>query len=108
MMPRGVVALLLLACPGCATYPVGSFTAASSQALPGRFAVLDEAARGQACGMERRFQRAVADAIQGTPGANALLDASFRFERLCVSVSGRAVRATVLPPEAEASEAPGP
>jgi hypothetical protein len=58
--------------------------------------------------MERRFQRAVADAIQSTPGANALLDASFRFERLCVSVSGRAVRATVLPPEAEASEAPGP
>jgi hypothetical protein len=102
MMSRGVVALLLLACPGCATYPVGSFTAASSQALPGRFAVLDEAARGQACGMERRFQRAVADAIQSTPGA-ALLDASFRFERLCVSVTGRAVRAGALP--AEASQA---
>ena len=102
MRPRGAVALPLLACLGCATYPVGSFTAASSQAFPGRFAILDEAARGRACGMERRFERAVADAIQATPGANALLDASFHFERLCVSVTGRAVRAGALP--ADASE----
>ena len=53
-----------------------------------------EDAKGTACGdfLVQRLEGAVEDALRNAPGANALVDASFHFERLCLVVRGKAVR----------------
>jgi len=71
-MMRAGLALLLIAVAslGCVTYERG------------------------ACGslFEAPLPRAVDDAIASAPGANALMDASYGMENLCLVVRGRAVQ----------------
>jgi hypothetical protein len=57
---------------------------------------------GRACGVpERGYDRALEHALALAPGATALADVSWSFERLCVVVRGTAVR--IAP-----ATAPGP
>jgi len=88
------LALALAAGTGCVTYERGSFAAVSTTTLPVEAAVVAEAAEGEACGDLFRdpFQRAVDDAIGKSAGANALVDVTVHFERLCMVVRGKAVR----------------
>ena len=91
------LAALLLAsalAAACATYNNGTLSAASSEPLPITMVTVQEDAKGSACGdvLVQRLESAVEDALRKSPGANALVDASFHFERLCLVVRGKAVR----------------
>ena len=44
-----------------------------------------------------RLQDAIEDALDRAPGADALTDASFYFQDLCLVVRGRAIRRTTSP-----------
>lgn len=97
-------ALLLAAacCLACASYPRGTFSAAAVQPLPLPLQVVAEGVEGRACGVpESGYDRALENALALAPGADALTDVSWSFERLCVVVRGTAVR---IAPAA----APGP
>ncbi len=94
------LALLLLLATGCATYHRGRLAAASSVALPVAMRALGPSVRGVSCGQwsGRRLQAAVEDALRQASGADALVDVSFHFERLCLVVRGTPVQ---LPAPAE-------
>lgn len=91
-----LMTLLMTAALGvaCATYNKGELAAASAERLPIEMVTVREDAMGRSCGnvLVQRLERAVEDALQKAPGANALVDASFHFERLCLVVRGKAVR----------------
>jgi hypothetical protein len=85
---------LLLACAlACATYNKGTLPAASTKDLSVPMTTVREDAKGTACGefLVQRLEGAVEDALRKAPGANALVDVSFHFERLCLVVRGKAV-----------------
>jgi hypothetical protein len=79
---------------GCVTYDSGLLAAVSVETLPLPMQVLAEEVEGRSCVErgERRLGRAIDAAIGKAPGANALVDATLRFERLCLVARGRAVR----------------
>lgn len=86
--------LLAAACSlACASYPRGSFSAAAVEPLPLALEVVAERVEGRACGVpESGYDRALEHALSLAPGADALADASWSFERFCVVVRGKAVR----------------
>ena len=83
---------LLLA--GCVTYERGVLVAAADDVPALDTELLAEDARGRSCGPfeEAGIVRAVEDALSRTPGANALIDVRYGFDRFCITVRGRAVR----------------
>jgi hypothetical protein len=88
-------ALLLAAacCLACASYPRGTFGAAAVEPLPLALEVVAEQVEGRACGVpESGYDSALEHALSLAPGADALTDASWSFERFCIVVRGRAVR----------------
>jgi hypothetical protein len=94
-MSRLLVPLLAsVLATACASYNKGTLSAASSETLPITMVTVREDAKGSACGdvLVQRLESAVEDALRKSPGANALVDASFHFERLCLVVRGKAVR----------------
>jgi hypothetical protein len=96
-MRRGVgalAALLLLPAVGCVTYERGQIDLAAAQPPPLYMKNVADRVEGRSCGqwVERQYEAAVDDALAKAAGANALIDAVYRFENLCIVVSGRAVR----------------
>jgi len=96
-MRRGVALLLLvaLATTSCVTYERGQLLGAST--IPGAAdegILIAHRVEGRACGglLVHRLENAVEDALDRAPGADALTDASFYFEHLCLVVRGRAIR----------------
>ena len=94
------MALLLLAAiatTGCVTYSRGLLLGAST--VPGAAdegILIAHRVEGRACGglPVHRLETAIEDALDRAPGADALTDASFYFEDLCLVVRGRAIRRT--------------
>ncbi len=95
-MRRGVVGLLGLAlfAAGCATYDRGRFGAVSTEAMALPMHVVQQDAEGRSCAamLAPRDELAVRDALETAGDANALMNATYTFERLCVVVRGTAVR----------------
>lgn len=94
---KGLCASLVLlgaAATGCVTIDRGHFAALSTVPIPGTPTVVAANAEGRACGsvFQDPLRRAIDDALKKSPGANALMDATYRFEDLCVVVRGRAVK----------------
>ena len=97
MRAAAALLVLALATAGCVTYNRGLLIGAST--VPG---VADEGiliahqVEGRACGglPVHRLEVAIEDALDRAPGADALTDASFYFEQLCLVVRGRAIRRT--------------
>ncbi len=96
-MRRGATLLLLaaLATTGCVTYNRGLLVGAST--IPGvaeEGVLIAHRVEGRACGglPVHRLEDAIEDALDRAPGADALTDASFYFEQLCLVVRGRAIR----------------
>jgi hypothetical protein len=92
---RLAVALALgaLGAAGCVSYDSGWLAAAAVEPVPLATVPVAEQVEGRSCDFaEGGFPRALDDAVRKAPGANALLDATVRFERLCMVVRGRAVR----------------
>ncbi len=79
---------------GCTTFNRGRFAVASATLVPVATTTIQEDVEGRVCSerIAQRLERAVEDALEKTPDANALVDASFRFERVCIVVRGTAVR----------------
>ena len=79
---------------GCVTYDRGDFAAISTAIVPIEMTIVEEEVEGRACGVvfQDPLKRAIDDAVQKTPGANALVDVSYHFEQLCVVVRATAVR----------------
>ena len=98
---RAAVALLAaLAVAGCVTIQSGSLAAVSTETLPLPMTFVAEQVEGRSCvdAIETGFRLAIDDAVRKVPGANALVDVTLGFERLCIVVRGKAVR--VEPPGA--------
>ena len=93
--------LAALAAPGCVTYRTGLLAAAANQPLPLAITTVAPQVEGRSCidEPETGFRLAVDDAIRKAPGANALVEATLTFERLCLVVRGRAVRVESAPTE---------
>ncbi len=67
--------------------------AISTRALPPKMEVVERDVKGKSCrGWKPGFQLAVDDALASVPEANALVNAEYRFEGLCLVVLGTAVR----------------
>jgi hypothetical protein len=83
-----------LLAPGCVTYDSGLLAAVSVETLPLPTSSVAERVEGRSCVAlgEQRLGQAIDDAIAKAPGANALVDVSLSFERLCLVVRGEAVR----------------
>ena len=83
-----------LAAAGCVTMESGSLAAVSTETLPLPMTFVAEQVEGRSCvdQPETGFRLAIDDAVRKAPGANALVDASIYFERLCLVVRGKAVR----------------
>jgi len=88
------LALLVSISSGCVTYERGNFAALSTTVPPVSMTVVEEEVEGRACGslFDAPLRRAVSDALVGANGANALIDVTYRVEKLCMVVRGRAVR----------------
>ena len=98
---RRVAALVAcLAAAGCVSYQSGPLAAVSVETLPLPMTFLAERVEGRSCvdAIETGFRLAIDDAVRKVPGANALVDVTLGFERLCIVVRGKAVR--VEPPGA--------
>lgn len=110
MSVRALLAALLLPLLGCtATYERGRFAVASVRAvdLPAAMVeIVDPEAEGRSCAtvFDARYELAVSNAIIRAPGSNALVNATYTFERLCIKVRGTAVR--VAAPEPTPTPAP--
>jgi hypothetical protein len=91
---------LCLAAAGCVSYESGPLAAVSVETLPLPMTFLAERVEGRSCvdEAETGFRLAIDDAVRKAPGANALVDATIHFEKLCLIVRGKAVR--VEPPGA--------
>ncbi len=86
--------LVALLCAGCVTVDRGWLAAASTTIVPIPMTVLEEQVEGRSCGepfAPERFKLAIDDALAKAPGANALVDVRYGFERLCMTVHGTAV-----------------
>jgi hypothetical protein len=79
---------------GCVTYDRGSFAAVSTAIVPIEMTAVEEEVEGRACGavFQDPLKRAIDDAVQKIPGANALIDLSYHFEQLCIVVRATPVR----------------
>jgi hypothetical protein len=93
-MRTALILLTLLSLNGCLSNPRGDFAAISTRAIPSRMEIIECQVEGKSCKTNRnpRFQLAVEDALEKVPEANALVSVAYRFERLCIVVSGTAVR----------------
>ena len=92
LLPLALVAALSA---GCVTVDRGWLAAVSTTIVPIPMTVLEEQVEGRSCGepfAAERFKLAIDDALAKAPGANALVDVSYGFERLCMTVKGTAVR----------------
>jgi hypothetical protein len=94
---RGAAFALALAAlgSGCVTYERGVLAAASTRALDIPMTIVKKDAQGRSCRTvaDPRYALAVEDALKGAPGANALVNATYRMEQaLCIVVEGTAVR----------------
>jgi hypothetical protein len=91
---RPVLAALALAAAGCVTYRAGELAAAANGPVPIAMTTIAEEVEGRSCidAAEPGFRFAIDDAIRKAPPANALVEATLTFERLCLIVRGRAVR----------------
>jgi hypothetical protein len=77
----------------CVTHERGMLAAVSTEALPHRYEVVAPGVEGRNCrAPERGFRVALDAAVAQAAGANALVDASYHFEKLCLVVRGTAVR----------------
>lgn len=85
-------ALFALAAAACASYERGVLAAAALEPLPLSTQVVAQAVEGRSCGIDGRYERALEDALLQAPGAEALADVTYSFERLCLVVRGTAVR----------------
>jgi hypothetical protein len=96
---RLLLAVAVASSAGCVTYDRGTLAAVSTTIVPIEMAVVAENVEGKACGdvFEDPFERAIDDAVQSSPGANALVDVTYHFERLCMIVRGTAVRLQAKP-----------
>ncbi len=85
---------ICLLAAGCVTYESGLLAAASVENLALPMTAVADRLEGRSCVAlgEKRLGRALDDAIANAPGANALVDVTLSFERLCLVVRGRAVR----------------
>lgn len=93
---KGVVFSIALSAAistGCVTYERGGFAALSTTTPPLEMTVVAEEVEGRACGslFEAPLRRAISDALVSANGANALTDVTYRVEKLCMIVRGRAV-----------------
>ena len=87
------LALLPLLASACVSYERGMLAAVSTEPLPRSYEVVATPVEGRNCRrLEEGFRVALDAAIASAPGANALVDASYHFERLCLVVRGTAVR----------------
>lgn len=88
------LAILALAASGCVTYDRGVLAAVSTVELPLEMTVVQERTEGRICRdlLQGGFRRALDLAVRLAPTANALVDASYHFEQLCLVVRGTAVR----------------
>jgi hypothetical protein len=86
--------LIAVSMGGCLSYHRGDFAAISTRAIPSKMKIIESHVEGRSCkpNWEPRFQLAVEDALEKVPQANALVSASYRLEKLCIVVSGTAVR----------------
>ena len=93
-MRNAFVLLLILSLGGCLNYHRGDFAAISTQAIPSKMEIIKSHVEGKSCktDWEPRFQLAVEDALKAVPEASALVGVEYRFDRLCIVVSGTAVR----------------
>ena len=93
------LASVCLSSSGCVTYDSGLLAAASVEKLELPMTTVADRVEGRSCVAlgEKRLGRAMDDAIGKAPGANALVDATLSFERLCLVVRGRAVRVEAAP-----------
>jgi len=93
-MSRALALLAAIALCGCITRHRGDFAAISTRAIPAKMEIVEPRVEGKSCkpGWAPRFQLAVEDALGKTPEANALVNVTYRFERLCIVVSAMAVR----------------
>ncbi|UCE86649.1 MAG: hypothetical protein JSU66_02615 [Deltaproteobacteria bacterium] len=93
---RDALRLLLLCAVfagGCASYDRGALAAASTAKIAIPMTVVEETVEGRSCEpMEPQFNLASQRALAAAPGANALIDVSYHFERFCMIVRGTAVR----------------
>jgi hypothetical protein len=66
---------------------------ASVRKIEAPFRIIKQDAEGTSCAsmFDARYEHAVQDALARSPGANALVGASWYFERLCITVRGTAV-----------------
>ena len=78
----------------CITYDRATLAAVSTAMVPIGMTVVAEDVEGKVCSdmFMHPLERAIDDAMRRAPGANALVDASIHFERLCVIVRGTAIR----------------
>jgi hypothetical protein len=91
---RLLLAIAAVSGTGCVTYDRGTLAAVSTTTVPIEMTVVAESVEGRACGDMFRdpFKRAIDDAVQNSPGANALVDVTYHFEKLCMIVRGTAIR----------------
>jgi hypothetical protein len=88
-----VLVVAVLAGLGCASYERGRLTLASVRKIEAPFQIIKQDAEGTSCAsmFDARYEHAVQDALARSPGANALVGASWYFEKLCITVRGTAV-----------------
>ena len=91
---RLLLVITAVSSTGCVTYDRGTLAAVSTTAVPIEMTVVSENVEGTACGdmLNDPFKRAIDDAVQNSPGANALVDVTYHFEQLCMIVRGTAIR----------------
>lgn len=103
-------ALLVLPAAGCITYERGQIDVVAPQPPPLPMEHVADHVEGRSCGpwVQRQYEMAVDDALAKAPGANALIDATYRFDNLCIVVYGRAVRIGAPADQAQPSQRPDP
>ena len=91
---RLLLVITAVSSAGCVTYDRGTLAAVSTTVVPIEITAVSENVEGRACGdlLEDPFTRAIDDAVQNSPGADALVDVTVHFERLCMIVRGTAIR----------------
>lgn len=89
-----LLAIAVVSSTACVTYDRGTLAAVSTTIVPIEMTVVAENVEGRACGdmFTNPFARAVDDAVRKSPGANALVDVTYHFEKLCMIVRGTAIR----------------
>ena len=93
---------------GCASYERGRLAMASVKAIDVPLTIVDAEAEGRSCAtmFDARYELAVENALIRSPGSNALMNASYHFERLCITVRGTAVHVPGRAPPPDPGDAP--